>query len=94
MTPPGEPLTASLLLVMTGLVKSRSEALRLIRGGGAYLNNRRLTPPDELVFGTDLLHGRYVILRKGRRHAAAAEFIPGEGADTDCVWSEFTCREG
>jgi tyrosyl-tRNA synthetase len=66
-------MTVSRLLQMTGLTSSRGEAYRVIRAGGAYLNNRKVTPPDELVFGSDLLHGKYLILRKGKRNAAAVE---------------------
>lgn len=71
------PITASQLFVWSGLCKSRSEALRLIKQGGAYLNNRKLTPPDELLMYDDLLHGRFVILRKGKRDVGAVEFTPG-----------------
>lgn len=68
-----EPMTVSRLLQATGLTSSRGEAYRVIRAGGAYLNNRKITPPDELVFDSDLLHGKYLILRKGKRNVAAVE---------------------
>ena len=86
----GDPLTVSLALVMTGLCKSRSEALRLIREGGAYLNNRKLTPPDELIFASDLFHGRYAILRRGKRNVAAVEFADDDDAEWHAEWSGFT----
>ena len=68
-----EPMTVSRLFHLTGLTSSRAEAYRVIRAGGAYLNNRKITPPDELVFDSDVLHGKYLILRKGKRNVAAVE---------------------
>jgi tyrosyl-tRNA synthetase len=64
--------------------------MRLIREGGAYLNNRKLTPPDELIFESDLFHGRYAILRRGKRNVAAVEFTDDDGADWCTEWSEFS----
>lgn len=83
----GEPLTASVLLCLTGLASSRSEALRLITSGGAYLNNRKLTPPDELVFQADLLEDRYVILRRGKKTVAAVDFSYCDDAEYHAEWS-------
>jgi hypothetical protein len=85
----GDPLLVSHLFVLTGLCKSRSEAARLIRGGGAYLNNRRLTPPDELVFDYDLLHGHWLILRKGKKDVAAVEFTI-DPAPEQHYWLEWS----
>jgi tyrosyl-tRNA synthetase len=54
-------------LERTGLVKSRSEARRTIEGGGAYVNNVRQTDDARRLGPADLLHDRYVVLRRGRR---------------------------
>jgi tyrosyl-tRNA synthetase len=54
-------------LQRTGLVESRSEARRTIEGGGAYVNNVRQTDEDRTFGPVDLLHDRYVVLRRGRR---------------------------
>jgi tyrosyl-tRNA synthetase len=54
-------------LQRTGLVKSRSEARRTIEQGGAYVNNVRQTDEDRMLGSADLLHDRYVVLRRGRR---------------------------
>jgi tyrosyl-tRNA synthetase len=51
----------------TGLAKSRSEARRYIEQGGAYVNNVRQTDEDRTLDRADLLHDRYVVLRRGRR---------------------------
>jgi len=55
------------LLVATGLDASRSAARSTIEGGGAYVNNRRITDVDHRVLFGDLLVGGYVVLRKGKR---------------------------
>jgi tyrosyl-tRNA synthetase len=54
-------------LERTGLVRSRSEARRTIEQGGVYLNNVRQTDVDRALNASDLLHDRYVVLRRGRR---------------------------
>ena len=55
------------LLVATGLEKSKSAARRTIAEGGAYLNNARVTQQDAAPAAADLLHGRFLVLRRGRR---------------------------
>jgi len=54
------------LLVESTLAASKGEARRLIAGGGVYVNDVALGEPRDLGAG-DLLHGRYVMLRKGKR---------------------------
>lgn len=49
-----------------GLVKSRSEARSIIEQGGAYVNNVRRSA-DEPLTRADLIHDRYIVLRKGKR---------------------------
>jgi tyrosyl-tRNA synthetase len=61
------------LLAATGLADSKSAARRTVRDGGAYLNNRKLTSEDEVPAAGDLLHGRFLVLRRGKRHLAAVE---------------------
>ncbi|HVE47789.1 MAG TPA: tyrosine--tRNA ligase [Acidimicrobiales bacterium] len=62
---PGLPLVDA--LQATELTPSKSAARRAIDQGGAYVNNRRVADPDLLLTAADLLHDRYVILRKGKR---------------------------
>ncbi len=54
-------------LVRAGLSPSRSAARTTIEQGGAYVNNRRERDPGRRLGPEDLLHGRYLLLRKGRR---------------------------
>jgi len=63
----GEGLTLADLLERTGLAGSKKEARRTIDGGGAYVNNIRQTDTGRRLVPADLLHDRYVVLRKGSR---------------------------
>ena len=54
---------------------SKSAARRAIAEGGAYLNNRKVTSDDAAPTVTDLLHGRYLILRVGKRSLGAVEVV-------------------
>ncbi len=64
------------LLALTGIVASNSAGRRLIAEGGAYLNNRKVTSVDAVPDRGDLLHDRYLIVRRGKRHVGAAEVRP------------------
>ena len=55
------------VLVETGLVDSKSAARRAIAEGGAYLNNVKITDPDRVLQAADLLHGSWVVVRRGKR---------------------------
>ena len=55
------------LMAATAIVPSKSAARRAIAGGGAYLNNRKVTEPDARPDQADLLHGRFLVLRRGKR---------------------------
>lgn len=57
---------AAELVVRCALAKSKGEARRFLEQGGVYVNNVRLEP-DALVGLQDALHGRYLVLRRGRR---------------------------
>jgi tyrosyl-tRNA synthetase len=59
------------VLATSGVVASRSAARRAISEGGAYLNNSRVTDPDAVLTADDVLAGRYVVARRGRRTVGA-----------------------
>ena len=63
-------------LVATGLAASRGQARRTVEEGGAYVNNERVTAPDEPLPAEALLHGRWVVVRKGKRSVAGLEVAP------------------
>jgi len=56
------------LLVETGLAPSRGRARTTIEQGGAYLNNRRVGDVEATVRVDDLVAGRYIVLRSGKRN--------------------------
>jgi len=64
------------LLADTGLVPSKSAARRVITEGGAYLNNIKVTSVDAVPDPTGLLHGRWLVLRRGKRNVAGVEVKP------------------
>jgi tyrosyl-tRNA synthetase len=63
------------LVAATGIVKSKSDARRIVKEGGAYLNNVKVVSEDFAPSLSDLLHGKYLLLRKGKRDLAAVELI-------------------
>ncbi|MEU4118898.1 tyrosine--tRNA ligase [Kitasatospora sp. NPDC028055] len=68
------------LLVAVGLAPSRSAARRTVKEGGAYLNNVKVTDEEAVPTEADLLHGRWLVLRRGKRNLAAAELVPASAA--------------
>ena len=63
------------LMADARIVPSRSAARRAIAEGGAYLNNRKVTDVGAVPGPEDLLHGRYLILRVGKRTVGAVEVV-------------------
>jgi tyrosyl-tRNA synthetase len=59
-------------LVSSGLAPSRAGARRTIAEGGAYVNNVRVDDPDAVLGPDQLLHGRYAVLRRGKKSLAVA----------------------
>jgi tyrosyl-tRNA synthetase len=70
------PSTVADLMAELRIVPSKSAARRVIAAGGAYLNNCRVTAEDAVPGPDDLLHGRFLILRVGKRNVGAVEVIP------------------
>ena len=71
-----EPPTVVDALVACGLADSRSAARRAVADGGAYVNNERVGDPDTVIAGPMLLHGRWAVLRKGKRSVSGINFAP------------------
>lgn len=55
------------LLVQTGLVTSKGEATRLIRGGGISVNDRRITDEKERLLPDQAIEGQLFLIRKGKK---------------------------
>lgn len=49
------------------LSPSKSEAVRLIKNGGAYLNNERVSDPQLLIRVDHLIEGRYLVISAGKK---------------------------
>ena len=63
------------LLAATGVVDSKSAARRIVKEGGAYLNNAKVESEDFALQKSDFLCGKYALLRKGKRDLAAVELV-------------------
>jgi tyrosyl-tRNA synthetase len=62
----GKPLVD--LLVLSGLCPSKGQARKDLEGGGVYVNNVRATNVQQAISSQDLLFGRHLLLRKGKRN--------------------------
>jgi tyrosyl-tRNA synthetase len=62
----GKPLVE--LLVHGGLCQSKGQARKDIEGGGVYVNNQREASFQRAVAAKDLLFGKHLLLRKGKRN--------------------------
>lgn len=61
-------------LVACGLVSSKGQARTTIAQGGAYINNRRVETEGRAIGADDLIAGRYLVLRRGRRELHLVRF--------------------
>jgi tyrosyl-tRNA synthetase len=61
------PIPLTDLLVRTGVSPSRSAARRDVEQGGVYVNNQRAEGAERAIAAADLLHDRYLVLRRGKR---------------------------
>jgi tyrosyl-tRNA synthetase len=61
------------LLVASGLSPSKGAAKRTVGEGGAYVNNAKVTEEDWRPAKEDLLHGRWLVLRRGKRNTAGVD---------------------
>ena len=63
----GEFPTVAELLVACELVQSNSAGRRAINEGGVSVNNVKITDEDHRVSKDDFLHGKWLVLRRGKR---------------------------
>ena len=73
---PSDSLGIVELLVATGLSESKSAARRTVGEGGAYVNNVKFSDVDAVIDSSALLHGRYVLVRRGKKSLAMVEVAP------------------
>ena len=70
-----DPRTIVDLLVASGLVESKKAARRAVNEGGAYVNNQRITSDEWQPTNEDLLHGRWLVLRRGKKNFAGVRIV-------------------
>ncbi|MGW5665380.1 tyrosine--tRNA ligase [Streptomyces sp. NPDC003758] len=61
------------LFAEVGLVASKSAARRTVKEGGAYVNNVKVTSEDAVATADQLLHGRWLVLRRGKKNLAVID---------------------
>ncbi len=64
------------LLVASGLAESRGAARRTVNEGGAYVNNAKVADEAWTPGEGQLLHGKWLVLRRGKRNTAGVEVRP------------------
>ena len=69
------------LAVKAGLAASKGEAARLIRQGGLYVNDRRLTDERGQITMADAIGGSVIVLRKGQRERRIVRVAESRGLD-------------
>ena len=74
---PGGPDGIVDLLVSSGLSESRKAARRTVGEGGVSVNNVRVDTDEWTPQASDFLHGRWLVLRRGKRNIAGIERLPG-----------------
>jgi tyrosyl-tRNA synthetase len=64
------------VFVKAGLQVSKSEAKRLIRNGGAYLNNAKVEDEDQTIVEKDLIDGKLILLAAGKKNKVLVRVGP------------------
>ncbi|GAA4378736.1 tyrosine--tRNA ligase [Paeniglutamicibacter cryotolerans] len=73
VTVPADSMGIIDLLVASKLSDSKSSARRTVTEGGAYVNNVKVTDLDGVITADQLLHGRYLLVRRGKKNLAMVE---------------------
>ena len=63
------------LTVKLGLRKTKADVNRLIQGGGLSVNGEKVSLNRDLNVKTDLIHGRWIAIRAGKKFWAIVEVI-------------------
>ncbi|GAB3240516.1 tyrosine--tRNA ligase [Mycolicibacterium hippocampi] len=71
----GGPATITDLLVASGLSASKGAARRTIAEGGVSVNNVKIATDDWVPQQSDFLHGKWLVLRRGKRNIAGVERV-------------------
>lgn len=63
------------LAVQSGLLSSKGEARRLVKNGGAYLNNEKLTDQSLAIGEKDLIDGEFLLIGAGKKKKVLIQVI-------------------
>ena len=67
------------VLVLAGTATSRGEARRLVEQGGVHVNGRPAVDLEQRFTAADLLAGRFLLIRRGKRDQRVLVRGPGQG---------------
>ena len=76
LTLPQDGMSLVEMLATVKLAASRSEATRLVKGGGVYVNNVRATDERARLTASDAIGGQVILLRKGRKDQHVVKLRP------------------
>jgi tyrosyl-tRNA synthetase len=65
----------AVLFKEAGLASSLGDARRAVAEGGAYVNNERVSDADAPLSRDSLIHGKYLVLRRGKKTIAGVELV-------------------
>jgi tyrosyl-tRNA synthetase len=65
----------AVLFKESGLASSLGDARRAVAEGGAYVNNERVSDADAPLTSETLIHGKYLVLRRGKKTIAGVELV-------------------
>jgi tyrosyl-tRNA synthetase len=63
------------LMVKVGLLSSKGEAVRLIKNGGAYLNNQRIEDPAYCLEIDDWIDGKFAVVSAGKKKKIVLKMV-------------------
>ena len=78
LTLPNDGMSLVEMLATVKLAASRSEATRLVKGGGVYVNNVRATDERVRLTASDAIGGQVILLRKGRKDQHVVKVRPSD----------------
>jgi tyrosyl-tRNA synthetase len=77
---PADGMPIADLLARVKLAASKSEGMRLVKSGGVYVNNVRITDERRRLTSQDAIRGELLILRKGRKEHHIVKLRPAASA--------------
>jgi len=66
----GEGIWVPEILHEAGLAQSRGQARKDVKGGGVYVNSKRIDNEQQKINSEDLIFDKYILLRRGKRNYA------------------------